>query len=102
AAAAYRLAEPGDTLDRIMIYVSALAVVLALAGLLLNRGRALWPAALAIGIAALWYSGTPGPTVDGWHGLGWRTIFDRNAPTVVRVALAAGALAIASIALATV
>jgi hypothetical protein len=100
-AAAYRLAEPGDTLDRIMIYVSALAVVLALAGLLVKRGRALWPAALAIGAAALWYSGTPGPTVDRWYGLGWRTMFDRSAPPEVRIALVAGALAIATIVAAT-
>ena len=36
---AYRLAEPGDTLDRIMIYLSAAGVVLATAGLVLHRGR---------------------------------------------------------------
>ena len=36
--------------------------------------RGFWPAGLAIALAALWYSATPGPTVDGWYGLGWRTI----------------------------
>ena len=87
-ASAYRLAEPGDTLDRRMIYLSAAGVVLAAAGLVVNRGRAALAAALAVGLAALWYSGTPGPTVDGWHGLGWRTIFDPNAPRRVRAALA--------------
>ena len=45
---AYRLAEPGDTLDRIMIYLSAAGVVFACSGLVLGRGGGLWPAALAI------------------------------------------------------
>src|SRR5262245_15814864 len=45
--AAYRLAEPGDTLDRIMIYMSAAGVVLASAGLFLRRGAGHWPAGLA-------------------------------------------------------
>jgi protein tyrosine phosphatase (PTP) superfamily phosphohydrolase (DUF442 family) len=96
-ASAYRLAEPGDTLDRSMIYLSAASVVVAAAGLVVNRGRALWPIALAVGFAALWYSGAPGPTVDGWHGLGWRTIFDPNAPRDVRAALLCGALVLMSI-----
>ena len=44
---AYRLAEPGDTLDRIMIYMSAAGVVLAAAGLLApprqaDSGRRRW------------------------------------------------------------
>jgi len=101
-ASAYRLAEPGDTLDRVMIYVSAVSVVLAASGLLVSRGRALWPAALAIGIAALWYGATPGPTVDGWHGLGCRTIFDPSAPLGVRVALLLGAGAVVSVVTVTI
>ncbi len=40
-AAAYRLAEPGDTLDRIMIYFSAAGLVMAASGLALSRGRVL-------------------------------------------------------------
>ena len=79
-AAAYRLAEPGDTLDRVMIYFSAAGVVLSLIGLVFSRGDALWPAALAGSAGALWYSGTPGPAFDGWHGLGWRAIADPAAP----------------------
>src|SRR5271169_4790664 len=51
---AYRLAEPGDTLDRIMLYFAAAGVVLCSAGLVLNRGAALWPASLALSMAALW------------------------------------------------
>ncbi len=46
--AAYRLAEPGDTLDRIMIYFSAAGLVLSAIGLVFGRGRGLWPAALAL------------------------------------------------------
>ena len=76
---AYRLAEPGDTLDRIMIYMSAASVVLAASGLLLHRGGGLWHAGLALSLAGLWYSATPGPAVDGWYGLGWRSMFDPQA-----------------------
>ncbi|HKI18345.1 MAG TPA: protein tyrosine phosphatase, partial [Isosphaeraceae bacterium] len=89
---AYRLAEPGDTLDRIVLYFAAASVVLSSAGLVLNRGGALWPAGSALGLAALWYSATPGPAVDGWYGLGWRTIADPQSPPVVRSALMCGAI----------
>jgi predicted protein tyrosine phosphatase len=93
---AYRLAEPGDTLDRIMIYFSAAAVVLSTSGLVFRRGGGLWPAAFAISAGALWYSGTPGPAFDGWYGLGWRSIASPQAPAGVRFALLAAALAIGS------
>jgi predicted protein tyrosine phosphatase len=101
-AAAYRLAEPGDTLDRVMIYLSAASVVFAAAGLIVNRGHALWPIALAVAVAALWYSATPGPTVDGWYGLGWRTIFDRSAPSGIRAAIFLGAVAVGIIVAVTI
>ena len=93
---AYRLAEPGDTLDRIMIYLAAAGVVLAAGGLaaaprpraLAGRaGRRAWPA-----------SGTarrPGPAVDGWYGLGWRTIADPRAPLRFALGLLAAAVALA-------
>src|SRR3954447_22516068 len=43
---AYRLAEPGDTIDRVAIYVSAAAIVVSLAGWLgARRKPSLWPAA---------------------------------------------------------
>ena len=73
-----------------MIYLSAAGVVLAAERPGRGRGGGLWPAALAIALAALWYSATPGPTVDGWYGLGWRTIFDPGAPLESRAALARG------------
>ncbi len=95
--AAYRLAEPGDTLDRVELYLSALAVVMAAGGLAAGRNRGYWPAGLAIATAALWYSATPGPTFDGWHGLGWRTMFDPSAPLTLRCVLAGGALAVLGI-----
>jgi hypothetical protein len=87
---AYRLAEPGDTIDRVAIYVSAVGVVIALAGLARARGRRRpWLAALVLASAALWHAATPGPTFDGWHGLGWRALLDRDAPAWLRAALAA-------------
>jgi hypothetical protein len=95
--AAYRLAEPGDTLDRIELYLAAAGVVLAAGGLAGCRERGLWPAGLAIALAGLWYSATPGPAVDGWYGLGWRTIFDGRAPAVLRAELVAAAVAVAAI-----
>src|SRR4051812_44106501 len=97
---AYRLAEPGDTIDRIAIYLSAVGVVLGLVGIVRGwvgaaensntvtltrpsgplsrgeRGEAPWLAALGVALAAFWHSVTPGPTFDGWHGLGWRSILD--------------------------
>ena len=85
---AYRLAEPGDTIDRIAVYVSSLAVVLALVGLLSDpgRGRA-WLGFLAIAAGAFWLGANPGPTFDGWHGLGWGSIFGPGTPAAQRVGL---------------
>ncbi|MBV8557363.1 MAG: hypothetical protein JO116_17505 [Planctomycetaceae bacterium] len=102
---AYRLAEPGDTIDRVALYLSAWAIVLALTGLGLGLVRArsgLWPAALAIALAGFWYAATPGPTFDGWHGLGWRAILDAKAPLSLRVALVGAALGLSAIVAASV
>jgi predicted protein tyrosine phosphatase len=93
---AYRLAEPGDTLDRIAIYTSALALVLSLVGLSVRRGG-LWPAAVALSAAAWWHAVTPGPTFDGWHGLGWRAMFDSTSPLGLRLILALAMLALIAI-----
>lgn len=95
---AHRLAEPGDTIDRIAIYVSSLAVVLSLTGLRLGRDRRrLWLAALAVSLAAFWYAANPWPTFDGWHGLAWRTAFDPAAPDAQRLGLAAAAAVLAAL-----
>ena len=99
--AAYRLAEPGDTLDRVELYLAAASMMLAAGGLVLDRKRGLWPAWMAIAAAGLWYSATPGPTVDGWYGLGWRTIADSRAPVSVRLTLLAAALALSGVVVAT-
>jgi protein tyrosine phosphatase (PTP) superfamily phosphohydrolase (DUF442 family) len=100
--AAYRLAEPGDTLDRIMIYFSAAGLVISVSGLVLGRGGGLWPAAVAVSAGALWSSGAPGPTFDGWYGLGWRSIANPAAPVAVRAGLVAAAVAIGGIIAGTV
>jgi hypothetical protein len=95
---AYRLAEPGDTIDRVAIYVSSLAIVLSLGALVRARSDpGLRGAAVALAVAALWHASTPGPTFDGWHGLGWRAMFDPTAPAWLRLALAAGAAVLAGV-----
>jgi hypothetical protein len=95
---AYRLAEPGDTIDRIAIYTSSIAIVLATTGLVASRRRpGLWPTALGLSLAAYWYAANPGPTFDGWHGLGWRALFLPETPPMLRIALAVSALALAAL-----
>jgi hypothetical protein len=89
--AAYRLAEPGDTLDRVALYASSVSLGIALVALSARwRARselALWPSALAISVAAAWHASTPAPSFDGWHGLGWRVIADSSAPAWLRMVL---------------
>ncbi|MDX2036036.1 MAG: protein tyrosine phosphatase [Isosphaeraceae bacterium] len=83
---AYRLAEPGDTIDRVGLYLSAAALALAVLGRT-SRNSPPWNWAIGLSVAAFWYAASPGPTFDGWHGLGWRTMFDPSAPTWLRAAL---------------
>ncbi len=90
--AAYRLAEPGDTIDRIGLYASAAVVAVAGFGWIASRRARLWPAAMALGLAAGWFAATPGPCYDGWHGLGWRAIGDGSAPLALRATLVGAAL----------
>jgi hypothetical protein len=100
-----RLAEPGDTIDRIGLYGSAAALVLAAWGWTRSRWltgeSGLWPAAAALALAANWHAATPGPTLDGWHGLGWRALFDSSAPASLRIGLVVAALALTGIVLLT-
>jgi hypothetical protein len=94
---AYRLAEPGDTIDRTAIYISSIAIVIATTALLARRRRpGLWPSALAPALAAFWYAANPGPTFDGWHGLGWRAMFEPETPSSLRFGLAAAAIVLAA------
>jgi hypothetical protein len=88
---AYRLAEPGETIDNIAVCLSAGAIPIAARGLLLcrgaGRGIGLWPAALGLALGVFWYASIPGLTLDGWHGLGWRAITDSRAPGALRLTL---------------
>ena len=97
--AAYRLAEPGDTLDRIGLYFACAAMVVSAAAIFVRRkgDLALWPSALTLAMAATWHASTPGPTFDGWHGLGWRVILDSNSPTSLRWTLGVSALALIAV-----
>ena len=102
--AAYRLAEPGDTLDRVGLYLASAAAsiaLVALAGRLKNRftdSLALWPMALVASLALAWHSATPGPAFDGWHGLGWRAMLDPASPIGLRMALGGAAVLLAGLA----
>ncbi|HEY2158506.1 MAG TPA: protein tyrosine phosphatase, partial [Isosphaeraceae bacterium] len=95
---AYRLAEPGDTIDRVSIYFAAGAVAFAATGLARSRRQVgLWPSALVLSLAGLWHAATPGPTFDGWHGLGWRVVGDPSAPVPLRIGLAAVAFLLGAV-----
>ena len=88
---AYRFAEPGDTIDHVAIYVAAAAIVLSGWGLLRGSRKRLWTAALALSLAGYWHAATPGPLMDGWYGLGWRTIWNTAAPWTTRLSLVVAA-----------
>jgi hypothetical protein len=94
---AYRLAEPGDTIDHVAVYVASAALVLAASGWYTDRGNRAWGAALALSAAAFWHAATPGPLLDGWHGLGWRAMLDHpHAPASLKLGLAGLAAALAA------
>jgi hypothetical protein len=104
--AAYRLAEPGDTIDRIGLYFAAGAIVVATLGgarsLVRDRGRDLWPAAWALAVVAFWHAATPGPAFDDWPGWGWPAIADGRAPVGTRLALEAAAILLGELTLGSV
>jgi hypothetical protein len=52
---------------------------------------------LGVSLGAFWYVANPGPTFDGWHGLGWGAALDLGTPTVVRVALIASAIGLGAL-----
>lgn len=91
APAAYRLAEPGDTLDRVAMYLSAVGFCLSVMGLVRSvrlEGRQydrLWLSAIALSALSGWEAATPWPTFDGWHGLGWRVVANPSAPVFSRL-----------------
>lgn len=91
---AYRLAEPGDTLDRIGIYFSAGACLLGAIGLRLSlkggKGLGLWPSAIVLSLVSLYYVATPLPTFDGYHGIGIGSILNPETPAATKLAIVAG------------
>lgn len=97
----YRLAEPGDTIDRVGIYFSCAGIVFCGIGMLASRGHGLWPTALAIMLFGFWEAANPGPTFDGWHGLGWRAMFNHESPMLLRLALLIAASALVIVVVAT-
>lgn len=100
---AYRLAEPGDTIDRVGLYASAAGIALALIGVFRDRNdrdrAALWSAALALELAAFWHRATPYPSPTGWHGLGWQALRNPAAPVWLRIVLAVAVVAVVAVVL---
>jgi predicted protein tyrosine phosphatase len=94
---AYRFAEAGDTIDHVAVYVASAALVLSGWGCLRGRDKRPWFAALAISLAGFWHAATPGPLMDGWHGLGWRVLMIADAAPSLRLALAAAAVGLAAV-----
>lgn len=96
--ASYRVAEPGDTLDRVAMYLASITVALSAFGVARMRksgpGGALWVAALGVSIAGFWAVTNPWPTFDGWHGLGWRVVFDPSAPMGLRGSIGLAAVVV--------
>lgn len=95
----YRLAEPGDTIDRVALYASAAIFTVAAMGWIVSRRARLWPAALTLAAACGWFAVTPSPCYDGWHGLGWGAIADPAAPGWLRITLAMAAISLTVIGL---
>jgi hypothetical protein len=90
--ASYRLAEPGDTIDRVALYASSAILAVSALAWVLSRKSQLWPVAIVIGLFTGWIAVTPSPGFDGWHGLGWQAISDSSAPLGLRLALIVAAL----------
>jgi hypothetical protein len=91
---AYRFAEAGDTIDHVAVYVASAALVLSAWSFCRGPNRRVWLAAVALSLAGFWHAATPGPLVDGWHGLGWRVMADPSAPLELRLGLGACAAAL--------
>ncbi|MBI1325562.1 protein tyrosine phosphatase [bacterium] len=101
---AYRIAEPGDTLDLLALYLSALGFGVLLAERLGGNLRSGDSQRLAIDriitgllLTGLWVGSAPDPPADGWHGLSFQAIGRAGTPGIVRVgllALATGILAL--------
>jgi hypothetical protein len=96
APAAYRFAEPGDTLDRVALYLAAAGVALSGWGIVArwgSIGARAWIVGFVLAAFSLWEAATPWPTFDGWHGWNWRAIGDADAPIGLRLAFSALILA---------
>lgn len=91
---AYRLAEPGDTLDKAAMYIAAFGLLLAARGLIASERRPAWLGATCALAGLYWLAAAPSPTFDGWHGWSWRAIADPATPAALRAGLAAAALAL--------
>ncbi len=93
---AYRLAEPGDTLDLLALYLSALGFGLLLAERISGKPRpgdsqrsAIDRIIAGLLLTGLWVGSAPDPPTDGWHGLAFQAIARAGTPAFVRLVLLA-------------
>lgn len=97
---AYRIAEPGDTLDLIALYLSAIGFGLILAHRFalasMSKPASKTPDVLIAGLLAMgfWTGSAPEPPADGWHGLSYQAIGRAGTPALVRCLLSLFAMAI--------
>lgn len=107
---AYRLAEPGDTLDLTTLYLGSTGLGLLALLQMRRETRAATPAEkharlslLGVSLAGFWFGSAPDPTMDGWHGLAWQAALRVSTPPWQRglislVALSLGCLIILPVA----
>jgi protein tyrosine phosphatase (PTP) superfamily phosphohydrolase (DUF442 family) len=90
---AIRWAEPGDTTDRLGLYLASIGFGLSLLGWVRSsskrsgRSDPVWMFSFGVCAFAMWLAAAPWPTFDGWHGWSWRAIGDRTTPMSVRLVL---------------
>lgn len=101
---AYRLAEPGDTLDLTTLYMSAAGIGLLCLLKLRPEFRSSTQAEsharlalLGVCLAGFWFGSCPDPTMDAWHGLAPAALFRVSTPVWQRAIIAVIAMCISAL-----
>ncbi|MEI7921919.1 MAG: protein tyrosine phosphatase [Planctomycetota bacterium] len=101
---AYRLSEPGDTLDLTTLYLSSVGIGLSMILWVRRDRNQTCPAETSIRtslfglcLAGFWIGAAPDPTPDGWHGLAWQAITRVSTPLHVKLILSLFAVMVLSL-----